>query len=106
MRIGQLRGRTCCKHCPPEAEVLVLVPQARPRGQSKFAARFVTEPFRVSPVHPIRRLRHRMAAPEDEDLPGNIETIEVEARTTDTTVAEDLRQGDVIARPDPPLARG
>ena len=22
MRIGQLRGRTCCKHCPPEAGVL------------------------------------------------------------------------------------
>ena len=47
-----------------------------------------------------------MAAPEDEYLPGNIETVEVEARTTDTTVAEDVRQGDAIVRPDPRLARG
>ena len=47
-----------------------------------------------------------MAAPEDEDLPINIETVEVEARTADTIVAEDFRQGDEIARPDAPLARG
>ena len=71
-----------------------------------FARFLVTQLLRIPPLVRRRRLRNRMVPLEDEHRQGDIGTVEVEARTGATTEAEHLNQCDVVARPDPPPARG